>query len=238
MFGALAIAGTSAGIELTSSNSVSIRQGIDGTSVSQLIMDIESLDTDNVILFIDSPGGSVFAGNTLISYMEGSGKTFTCIAGFAASMAFAIFQACDERLVMSNSVLMQHQASFGLFSGPVKNQVRFVQLIVAVTTDLSAFQAERIGMTLGEFDALINDDFWVNGQRAVAANIADKVTNLSCSSSLIQSTTEVVLNTLFGKVELEFSDCPLISAPIEVDGTYVPHTALTSEMIKEINTVR
>jgi ATP-dependent protease ClpP protease subunit len=93
---AMVITTNASGLTLSAHNTAVLDTEVSGQSITNLIRTIEGLADPEVILFLNSPGGSVIAGNNLIAYMEGSGKRFTCVAYFAASMAFAIFQACTR----------------------------------------------------------------------------------------------------------------------------------------------
>ena len=63
-------------------------------------------------LIINSPGGSVIAGNTVIQAInraQAKGKAVNCmVTRFAASMAFLIFNECTNRYAMSTSLLLWH----------------------------------------------------------------------------------------------------------------------------------
>jgi hypothetical protein len=56
---------------------------------------------------------------------------------------------------------------------------------------------------------------WVSGEDAVNSKHADKLANVQCDRSLIEETHKQQVTTIFGKVNIIFSKCPLISAPID-----------------------
>lgn len=94
---------------------------VSGPAVKALATELQrlaALDHDRPIdLVIDSPGGSVFAGNVLISAMEelkDAGTEIRCwVPHLAASMAFQIYLHCSERHALSHSYLLFHRARFG-----------------------------------------------------------------------------------------------------------------------------
>ena len=71
-------------------------------------------DRNPIILYINSPGGSVYSGYALISAMQCS-KTpiYTVNQGMCASMAFLIFLAGSRRYSMLNSTFLMHDGQSG-----------------------------------------------------------------------------------------------------------------------------
>lgn len=118
-------------VKLKDNNFVSIRGKIDEDSASRFIYDIMKIKNDKIYIYLNTPGGSIMSGNTIIQTIESlkqSGKKLICIADHAYSMGFVIFQACPTRYIMPHSIIMQHQASLQL-DGPIKNVKNMVKLI-------------------------------------------------------------------------------------------------------------
>lgn len=76
---------------------------------------IDAKDRKPIILYINSPGGSVYSGYALISAMQCS-KTpiYTVNQGMCASMAFLIFLAGNKRFSMLHSTFLMHDGSNGI----------------------------------------------------------------------------------------------------------------------------
>src|SRR5579883_3485108 len=69
-------------VELKEGNHVILRGEVSERSIAKLIIDMSetSVDNDEIVMYIVSPGGSVLAGNNLIQYMNflrQQGKTLT-----------------------------------------------------------------------------------------------------------------------------------------------------------------
>lgn len=63
-----------------------------------------------VVLVINSPGGYVYEGIRLIEAIEDSKVPVICVVNrFAGSMAFHILQACDQRIMTVDSILLAHE---------------------------------------------------------------------------------------------------------------------------------
>ncbi len=94
-------------ILLTDANTISLRDSVNWSSMAQLQYDLlqkaNKLDDDEVIyLILDTPGGSVAAGEMFIETLNGVKQPVHTIVIFAASMGFQITQATDVRLILRN----------------------------------------------------------------------------------------------------------------------------------------
>lgn len=130
-------------------------------------------------------------------------------------MGFVIFQACGKRYVLEHSLLMQHQASLGLPPMKVHTLLATLKGILAQLTEMDEMQANRMGISLQEFENLVHDDLWLfTGAEAVKLNAADRVVTATCSPELLTKKLrrrEVVQVLFFqAEVEVEVSACPLI----------------------------
>jgi ATP-dependent protease ClpP protease subunit len=72
----------------------------------------------SVDLVLSSPGGSIVAGMIFIEAMQRAqerGTKFVCVVDkMAASMAFVILAACDNRYIMETSLLLWHPGRVGM----------------------------------------------------------------------------------------------------------------------------
>lgn len=88
---------------------------VDDDLVNRTVHFIESANdanADEIILEINTPGGSVGAGFVLARAIEESDVPVTCVVdGTAESMGFYLTQSCTKRLMTKRSVLMAHEPS-------------------------------------------------------------------------------------------------------------------------------
>jgi ATP-dependent Clp protease protease subunit len=201
-----------------SENHVTLRGEVNSIMVSKAIVEMGQLEGDEILIYISSPGGSISAGNSLIQYMNylrHKGKTITCVADIAASMAFSIFQECDNRYVTPSSVLMQHQMGVGL-KDQYENLKSYLKLLEAMNEDYLHRESARIGLTYDEFKAKILSDWWLYGEQNVESNVADQVVYVGCSYSLLASETVEKYKFRGESFDVVFSKCPLSRAPLRV----------------------
>ncbi len=103
---------------------------VDGTTVLPATQKINALlkeGTAPIYMYINSPGGSVFAGYYLINQMEkaqGLGVKFICVVdNMAASMAFQLLAHCDSRYAMKSSILLWHPVRVAVFMALITPQI-------------------------------------------------------------------------------------------------------------------
>ena len=203
-------------IKLTEFNHVTIRGPITDNSIGKIIFKINKIETDDIYIYIQSPGGSVDSGYTFIQqmdYLKNTGKNIKCITDISHSMAFIILQNCNERYATISSIAMQHQIFFSL-KGYIKNVESRMNLIESISEKLDVFQAKKIGITTEQFREKIQHDWWIAGDNLVKENIVDKMVTVGCSSSLFKKKNTENFSTPYGNVKLILSGCPLIRNPI------------------------
>lgn len=204
---------------LLSDNTIVLRGEINGSTVSKTISALMTHKGPIVNLFLSSPGGSVIDGAQLVQAIRSVNKKVVCITDFSASMSFVILQACDERVVLEASILMQHVASFGIRHQPQPNAIAFVEFIKQITTTMDSAQAQRMQLPLERFRQLIRDDYWLFGREAVKAKAADRVAQAVCSAELTSKEEKETLSLFGGLVKLNvvWSACPLVTEPKSVE---------------------
>jgi ATP-dependent Clp protease protease subunit len=202
-------------ITLSERNVIVLRGEVNDQSVAKVSLDILKHESNEIYLYISSPGGSVFAGMQLINVLKGSGKKVHCIASVAASMAFIILQACDTRYVMESSILMQHVASYSV-RGNAPNNVSMVKFLEGMLLDIDRMQAKRLGMEVNEFRKKTRDDWWLFGNNAVREKAADKVAKVMCDKSLSTQTYVEKVRSFIFLYDVTWSKCPLIEDPVEI----------------------
>lgn len=210
------------GIVLKPNNFILLEGVIDEESSSDFITKVLTSSNDEILIYINSPGGSVSSGMKMIQVIKDLKKInknlkVTCYVDFAASMAFALTQAaCDQRLLGQTSILMQHQATFGVQgrSGEVASRLEMINSILSV---MNKAEAKRLKISEEKLSRLTRDEWWLVGDNAVSNNAADSLTSVTCSKQLVLATRSRVINVFGFKVNLTFSACPLVEYPLKID---------------------
>lgn len=145
--------------------------------IAQLLY-LNSVDNRDVSIYINSPGGDVVSGLSLIdtiNYIESDVST-VCL-GMAASMG-AVILSCGvkgKRFVLPHSRVMIHSVSSG-FKGHTADIKIEMEQTLRCQKDLYEILSHNTGKPFEEIEALCDRDKWYIGAEAVEdLGIADKV---------------------------------------------------------------
>ena len=205
-------------VELNKNNLITLRGVIDNDATADLVRKMNKFTGSQLYFYITSPGGSVIEGMQIIDQIKSISERnikLYCIADFAASMAFAIFQSCPHRYVTSSSILMQHQMSLGI-KGNLHNVNNYLEFIKQIDLDLDQLQAERIGLELDIFKNKIMNDWWLNGKNILLNKAADSFVVVSCNPELVDLSEELNKITPIIELQVVFSKCPISREPISM----------------------
>jgi len=168
----------------------------------------------NVVLY--TPGGSVSAGKLFFDTLNALPCKFNTITLFSASMGYQTVQNLGNRYILPSGILMSHRTYVRGLSGEIGGELdAIVNLLKKGVTVLDQIAADRVGITLEDYNHLIRDELWMTANEAVKMNHADKVVLAKCDKSL-SGTYVGKVATIFGTLNVEFSKCPLIIGPLSV----------------------
>lgn len=213
-------------ITLSKDNTIKMNAVVDGDSVSKAISEARALDANlksgyPIVLFLDTPGGSIQAGLELIESLRALNRPVNTVTLFAASMGFQIVQHLGDRAILSYGTLMSHKAFGGFraeFGGDIASQFdnRYGFWLRRLTL-MDEQTVRRTGgkQTLKSYRASYENELWQNGQEAVDNGYADRVVTAKCDSSL-SGTHDDVYNFDGFSVTISWSDCPLITDPVAI----------------------
>lgn len=136
---------------------------------------LDSINHNEITVYINSPGGSVYAGLSIFDTMhiiESPIKT-VCI-GMAASMASILLAAGDKRYALPHSRVMIHQPLGGV-KGQASDIVITANEITKLKDELNQILATKTGQSL---DKIYNDtdrDYYMTAEEAKEYGIIDEV---------------------------------------------------------------
>lgn len=231
-------------ITLTNENHILFSGEVNDQSVAQAQVALAKLSSqlernDVIYLVIDSPGGSVTAGNRFIDFASSLPQKIKTICLFCASMGYHIFQSLDERLVYPSSELMSHRVRIGGLAGQVPGEaVSRLNDIIATSNRMDEQVAKRIGITVEAYQKSIYDELWLSGESAVKLKHADRIAKIRCSEDLAVNTIDQTFMTMFGPVEVTMSACPLISGFLKIQLKRENKFRSMQEAINEVRKVK
>jgi ATP-dependent Clp protease protease subunit len=145
--------------------------------VAQLVH-LESDDPDKDIqLYINSPGGSIYAGLAIYDAMRFIRPDVQTICyGIAMSMGSLLLAggAQGKRMALPNSRILIHQASGG-FEGQAADIEIHAREILALRSRIDEIYAKHSGQSIERVHADMERDRYFTGEEAVAYGLVDRV---------------------------------------------------------------
>lgn len=209
-------------IELTTQNLVVLRGPITAQSAAKFIREFHALEyrdeTQRIYVYVNSPGGSIFAGDAIANLIGSSKKEVVMLIEFAASMAFHISEFGTKKLILPTGTMMQHHASGGPNPQQFPNvdkEWSWLKRKVAMMNKKDA--AHCVKTTYQQFMKNIDRDWWLLADEAVASGCADAIaTKITCSKDLMAKTDPEQISMFGVTINVEWAACPLEAYPRKI----------------------
>ena len=154
-----------------------VRDEMANLIVAQLLF-LESEDPKkDIFLYVNSPGGSVTAGLSIIDAMHHIKPDIATVCmGMAASMGSLILSqgAKGKRYMLPNAEVMIHQPSGGAY-GQASDIDITAKHILKMRERLNKMMAKATGQKLAKIETDMDRDFWMDAQESLKYGIVDKV---------------------------------------------------------------
>ena len=154
-----------------------VEEGIGNVITAQLLF-LESVDPKkDVLLYINSPGGSVYAGLGIYDTMQYvNPDVATICTGMAASMGAVLLAggASDKRSALPHARIMIHQPSGGM-QGKSRDMEVTLRQMQELRKDLYDILAYHSGQTHEKIEKDSDLDFWMRPQEAKEYGLIDEV---------------------------------------------------------------
>lgn len=146
--------------------------------ITAQLLFLESTDrTRDIQLYINSPGGSVYAGLGLYDTMQFvSPDIATICTGMAASMSAVLMcaGAAGKRSALKHARIMMHQPSGGA-QGQASDVEITVNEVRKVKHELYEILSDHTGQTIEKVTKDSNRDFWMTAPEAKDYGLIDEV---------------------------------------------------------------
>jgi ATP-dependent Clp endopeptidase proteolytic subunit ClpP len=144
-------------------------------------------DADEINVYINSPGGSVFEGYAMINLLKSyKGTVNTYTYGMAASMGAILTQVAAEkggkRYMSDDSAMMIHGAST-ITWGNVKNIESTLEMLTIINDQIAAKFTATTGQPADTVKEWLSKDTWFSPQQALDNGLIDSIT-LAPSASI------------------------------------------------------
>lgn len=166
---------------LISDRIIFLGMGIDdqiANIVTAQLLFLESTDpTKDIIMYINSPGGSVYAGLGIYDTMQYiKPEIATICTGLAASMGAVLLSAGapKKRSALPHSRIMIHQPMGGA-QGQASDMEISLKQILELKKDLYKILSSHSGKSLKEIENDSDRDYWMRAKEAKEYGLIDEV---------------------------------------------------------------
>lgn len=146
------------------------------TIVAELLY-LDSINNNDISIYINSPGGSVTAGMAIYDTMNfvKSNVSTICI-GMAASMAAFLLSSGEKgkRFVLPNSEVMIHQPLGGVEGQATEIKIA-AERILKMREKLNTLLSKNTGKDLKVIERDTERDYFLEAEEAVNYGLVDKV---------------------------------------------------------------
>ena len=144
--------------------------------VAQLLY-LDSLNNDDISLYINSPGGSITAGMAIFDTMNFiKSDVSTICVGMAASMAAFLLSSGEKgkRYILPNAEVMIHQPLGGAQGQATEIQIA-AEHILKTKKKLNQILADNAGKPVEEVEKDTDRDNWLSADEAKEYGLIDEV---------------------------------------------------------------
>lgn len=146
-----------------------------GVDVNEFIKELNDIETDEIELHINSPGGSVYDGIAIYNALgQHDAKVTTYIDSLAASSASFVALAGEEVIIARNATMMIHDAMGSCF-GNKADMEYMSERLDKVSDNIADMYAFNAGGTVEEWRELMKAETWYSASEAVEAGLADRM---------------------------------------------------------------
>lgn len=144
--------------------------------VAQLLY-LDSLNNDDISLYINSPGGSITAGMAIYDTMNFiKSNVSTICVGMAASMAAFLLSSGEKgkRYILPNAEVMIHQPLGGAQGQATEIKIA-AERILRLKKKLNKILSDNTGKGIDIIDNDTERDYFMDSNEAVSYGIVDKI---------------------------------------------------------------
>jgi ATP-dependent Clp protease protease subunit len=152
--------------------------GIPTTSPNNFRNQLSKFAGKTVNVWINSNGGSVFAGtgiyNALKEHTQKGGKVVGKIDGRAISAASMIAMACDTLSASPTAVMMIHNPASGV-QGQAKDMRHAADVLDVIKEGIMNAYTAKTGLSTDQISKMMDDVTWMSAKTMVSNHFADNI---------------------------------------------------------------
>jgi len=150
----------------------------EGVEAKTFVAEFSKITAPNIALRINSPGGSVFDGQTIAAAVKRHPSNVTAhIDGLAASIATVIALSADRVVMSDNALFMIHDPRV-MADGTAADMRSAADLLDAITDTLVATYVAKSGQPEADVRAAMAAETWYTANEAFHAGYVDQVNHV------------------------------------------------------------
>lgn len=154
-----------------------------GVSAEDVVKTLNSIDVDEIVIRINSPGGDAFDGRAIASAIKAHKAVITAkIDGLCASAATTIANACDEVQMAEGSFYMIHNA----WTVAMGNKSDFTELsnyLEKIDSAIAKDYASRTGLEIDEVHQMMDAETWMDAEEAKSKGFVNLIVDEAVSNT-------------------------------------------------------
>lgn len=132
-------------------------------------------DVSLINVYINSPGGSVFDGLTIVNQLRRhKARVHTYVEGLAASMASLISVTGDRRYIYDSAMIMIHNPTSGAY-GEAADLRKQAEALEKIEQTGAAMYAQASGKDIDSILAMMAETTWLTAQDALELGFVDEI---------------------------------------------------------------
>lgn len=132
-------------------------------------------DSDDITVWINSPGGNVFAAAEIYTMLRDyKGSVTVRIASIAASAASVVAMAGNRVQMSPTALLMVHDPST-IAIGNTKDMQKAIETLDEVKESIINAYAAKTGLSHSRISNLMSNETWLNAKKCVELGFADEI---------------------------------------------------------------
>lgn len=166
-------------IKIDNERAIVLKDAVEEYNVNYIIDKMSEFNakdkTRPIFLIINSPGGSVIDGFSLIRTMTSIEAPTVCVIDTEAfSMAAIISQYCSKTYIHKYASILFHEAAFGV-RGQVSQVKTRVEFILNELNEFELDLAQQMGLPLEKLNELSHKEWWLTAREAAKFGVVDGI---------------------------------------------------------------
>lgn len=161
-------------------------QFINAKAIIEQLKKFDDEQVDEIIVYINSPGGSVFEGLTIYNQLAARKNVTTIIEGLAASMASVIALAGKKVLMRPSSLLLVHNP-WTIAIVDTEEVEKLGQDLDKVRNSILKIYGDKTGMKKEKIKELMNENRFMDADEALKKKFIDEIVKPQDAQNYIRS---------------------------------------------------